>query len=59
MATLTANYDTSDLDPYINELAGQVYPPDTQCEYTEGTGSYLLRVGVLLGYITDKICIHV
>ncbi|WAQ99292.1 hypothetical protein MAR_023665 [Mya arenaria] len=44
LATRTANYDTSDLDPYLGDLAGQVYTPDQQCEYLEGEGSYLSRI---------------
>ncbi|WAQ99273.1 ATS16-like protein [Mya arenaria] len=44
LATRTANYDTSDLDPYLGDLAGQVYTPDQQCEYLMGAGSYLSRI---------------
>ncbi|XP_052282883.1 streptococcal hemagglutinin-like isoform X2 [Dreissena polymorpha] len=43
LSTRTANYDTSDLDPYLSHLAGQVYPPDTQCQYIQGAGSALYR----------------
>ncbi|WAQ99278.1 ATS16-like protein, partial [Mya arenaria] len=44
LATRTATYDTSDLDPYLGDLAGQVYTPDQQCEYLEGDGSYFSRI---------------
>ncbi|WAQ99270.1 ATS10-like protein, partial [Mya arenaria] len=39
LATRNATYDTSDLEPYLGDLAGQVYTPDQQCEV--GDGSYL------------------
>ncbi|WAR29012.1 hypothetical protein MAR_002580, partial [Mya arenaria] len=32
LATRSANYDTSDLNPYLGDIAGQVYTPDQQCE---------------------------
>ncbi|KAL4230709.1 hypothetical protein ACF0H5_011084 [Mactra antiquata] len=38
-----ANYDVTDLDPYINDIAGQVYSPDQQCEEKYGAGSFLYR----------------
>ncbi|WAR29032.1 ATS18-like protein, partial [Mya arenaria] len=44
LATRTANYNTSDLNPYLGDLASQVYTPDQQCEYMLGAGSYLSRV---------------
>ncbi|XP_052792307.1 uncharacterized protein LOC128226462 isoform X3 [Mya arenaria] len=44
LATRNVNYNTSDLDPYLGDLAGQVYTPDQQCEYLEGAGSYLSRI---------------
>ncbi|XP_052281143.1 uncharacterized protein LOC127878653 [Dreissena polymorpha] len=40
---LTANYNTSDQEPYVSDLAGQTYPPDNQCQYLEGTMSSLNR----------------
>ncbi|XP_052785672.1 uncharacterized protein LOC128221214 isoform X1 [Mya arenaria] len=44
LATRSANYNTSDLNPYLGDLAGQVYTPDQQCEYILGAGSYLSRI---------------
>ncbi|XP_060590809.1 uncharacterized protein LOC132745835 isoform X2 [Ruditapes philippinarum] len=38
--TATGN---DDIDPYANDLAGQVYNPDTQCEMMVGKGSFLNR----------------
>ncbi|XP_060555547.1 uncharacterized protein LOC132716318 [Ruditapes philippinarum] len=38
--TATGN---DDIDPYANDLAGQVYNPDTQCEMMQGKGSFLYR----------------
>lgn len=46
--------DTDDLDPFLNDLAGQVYSPDDQCGYVVGTGSYLLRVSKCILY--DNLC---
>jgi hypothetical protein len=42
--TATGN---DDIDPYANDLAGQVYNPDTQCEMMQGKGSFLYRVRIL------------
>ncbi|XP_053399843.1 zinc metalloproteinase/disintegrin-like isoform X2 [Mercenaria mercenaria] len=35
--------NANDLDPYVNDTAGQIYGPDVQCERMEGQGSYLSR----------------
>ncbi|XP_052281136.1 uncharacterized protein LOC127878647 [Dreissena polymorpha] len=43
LKNLTSNYNTSDLDPYLSDLAGQVYPPDKQCEMEVGPKSALYR----------------
>ncbi|WAR29021.1 hypothetical protein MAR_002589 [Mya arenaria] len=50
LATRTANYDTSDLNPYLGDLAGQVYTPDQQCEYMLGASSYLSRIAYQSNY---------
>jgi hypothetical protein len=42
--TATGN---DDLDPYVNDIAGQVYNPDAQCERIKGTGSFLYRVNTI------------
>jgi hypothetical protein len=42
--TATGN---DDLDPYANDLPGQLYSPDTQCDMTVGKGSFLFRVRIL------------
>ena len=36
--------NNTQLDPYVNDLAGQTYTPDVQCESTIGAGSFLNRV---------------
>lgn len=54
MTTRTANADTTELDPYLTDLAGQVYPPDLQCTYLQGDGAYLLRVSL----DTQIICLE-
>ncbi|KAH3839661.1 hypothetical protein DPMN_113093 [Dreissena polymorpha] len=41
--SVTANYNTSDIDSYLSDLAGQVYPPDTQCQFIRGRNSALYR----------------
>jgi hypothetical protein len=44
------------LDPYVNDLAGQTYSPDAQCERMRGTGSYLFRVRII-GKQPKYICL--
>lgn len=41
--TTTDSSDTTGLDAYSSDLAGQVYSPDFQCEQAEGSGSYMYR----------------
>ncbi|XP_060607902.1 uncharacterized protein LOC132760032 [Ruditapes philippinarum] len=42
MTVRTATYN-DDLDPYVNDIAGQLYNPDIQCERIRGSGSFLYR----------------
>ncbi|XP_060561267.1 A disintegrin and metalloproteinase with thrombospondin motifs 19-like, partial [Ruditapes philippinarum] len=47
--TATGN---DDLDPYANDLPGQLYSPDTQCDMTVGKGSFLFRTTLNNDYST-------
>ena len=44
MTSRSSSYDATALASYQAALAGQLYPPDTQCENIQGTGSYMDRV---------------
>ena len=44
MTSRSASYNASALDAYADQLAGQIYLPDEQCEIIDGAGSYLCRV---------------
>ena len=44
MTSRSSSYDATALASYQAALAGQLYPPDTQCENIQGTGSYMHRV---------------
>ncbi|XP_060607892.1 mucin-2-like [Ruditapes philippinarum] len=41
--TVRTAINNDDLDPYVNDLAGQLYSPDIQCERIRGSGSFLYR----------------
>ena len=47
MTSTHTGYNASALDRFANQLAGQIYPPDVQCEEDIGSGSYLCRVSPL------------
>ena len=44
MTSRATSYNASALDQYTDQLAGQIYLPDEQCEIIDGAGSYLCRV---------------
>ena len=44
MTSRATSYNATALDEYANQLAGQIYLPDEQCEIIDGAGSYLCRV---------------
>ena len=44
MTSRVTSYNATALDEYANQLAGQIYLPDEQCEIIDGAGSYLSRV---------------
>ena len=46
MTSRSANYDATALNEFANDLAGQVYDPDTQCAHIQGTGAILHRVSI-------------
>ena len=46
MTTRTSTFNASALAEYQNDLLGQIYPPDDQCEAIDGHGSYMCRVGM-------------
>ena len=55
MATRASTYNASALDEYANQLAGQIYTPDEQCEIIDGPGSYFCRVsGRTTSYIQKQ-----
>ena len=57
MTSRSASYNASTLDAYADQLAGQIYLPDEQCEIIDGEGSYLCRVrsGALLSNIIHGV----
>ena len=44
MTTRSSAYNPKALEKYSNDLMGQIYPPDDQCEAQFGNGSFLCRV---------------
>ena len=44
MTTRSSGYNPKALEKYTNDLMGQIYPPDDQCEAQFGNGSFLCRV---------------
>ena len=46
MTSRATTYNASALDQYADQLAGQIYLPDEQCEIIDGTGSYFCRVRI-------------
>ena len=57
MTSRSPSYNASALDAYADQLAGQIYLPDEQCEIIDGAGSYLCRVsnGALLSNIVHGV----
>lgn len=47
MTTLNQGYDANALYPERNNLPGQIYNADQQCEHMVGTGSVMCRVSCL------------
>jgi hypothetical protein len=45
--TVKTATDNDDIDPYVIDLAGQLYNPDIQCERIRGSGSFLYRVRII------------
>ena len=44
MESRSPDYNPAFMDAYADLIAGQIYPPDTQCDAVQGAGSYLCRV---------------
>ena len=57
MTSRSPSYNASVSDAYADQLAGQIYLPDEQCEIIDGAGSYLCRVsnGALLSNIVHGV----
>ena len=44
MASLSPDFNTSALSEFDDDVAGQVYGADKQCEHILGPGSYFCKV---------------
>ena len=60
MSTRSASYNASALNEFANDLLGQIYNPDDQCEAYNGKGSYMCRVSFNLNCNADTAfqCFH-
>ena len=54
MASLSAGFNSSELSEFENDLPGQVYDADKQCENIRGPGSYFCKVGLRVEYDVCK-----
>ena len=48
MVVRSPRYNSSALYEFANDLMGQIYPPDVQCEAINGKGSYMCRVHLII-----------
>lgn len=54
MSTRSASYNAGALNEFANDLLGQIYNPDDQCEAYNGKGSYMCRKHMYSDY--SRIC---